>query len=339
MIYTLDDALALHDESVVIDLHADTAKLMAKTGLDITREHARILPGAGNLVGHIDLPRLTQGKVTAQFFSYWTFPLPERGCARDVHAQINAVDAVTHTDAGLRWTLSADAVCDAKRAGYIGALGGIEGGQALEGDVTRIAEFAARGVRYLGLLHFSANAIGAPAHGRGADPDRGLSGFGIEVVRACEAAGVVIDLAHINRKGYFDALSYARLPPMVSHTGVSGVHAHWRNIDDEQIRAVAERGGVIGVIFSRRYLGSKSIDAVVDHLLHVLRIGGEEVAALGSDFDGFVAPPVGLEDVSCLPQLTLRLMQRGVGIATIKKLLGENVLRVLSACPPKVSHG
>jgi membrane dipeptidase len=120
---------------------------------------------------------------------------------------------------------------------------------------------------------------------------------------------------------------------MVSHTGVLGVHEHWRNIDDEQIRAVANNGGCIGIIFSRRYLGSASIESVVDHIKHVIDVAGEDVPALGSDFDGFVVPPVGLEDIAAMPNLTVALSRRGIGNRVLEKILGGNVLRVLDAVP------
>jgi membrane dipeptidase len=188
-------------------------------------------------------------------------------------------------------------------------------------------------VRYLGLLHFSANAIGRPAKGRGADAAAGLTGFGRDVVRECERTGVIVDLAHINRRGYFDALELATLPPMVSHTGVLGVHQHWRNIDDEQLRGIADKGGCVGVIFARKYLGSASIEAVVDHIAHIIDVAGEDVPALGSDFDGFVVPPIGLEDVAAMPNLTVALSRRGISDRVLEKILGGNVLRVLDAVP------
>jgi membrane dipeptidase len=147
---------------------------------------------------------------------------------------------------------------------------------------------------------------------------------------------VVVDLAHINRKGFFDVLAVSTAPPMVTHTGVSGVHPHWRNIDDEQIRAVADKGGCVGIIFAKRFLGGKSVEAVVDHLCHVIDVAGEDVPALGSDFDGFVIPPTGLEDVSCMPNLTVALSRRGVPVRVLEKLLGGNVLRVLESVPPTV---
>ena len=334
MSLTLDEARALHAEVHVLDLHADTAKLMDKLGYDLAARHERPMPKAVNLFGHVDLPRMRDGGMAGQFFSFWTTPYPERGCAKAVTRQLDALDqAMAKHPEQLAWTRTGADVRAAKAAGQIAALGGIEGGQALEGDLETIEAFSRRGVRYLGLLHFSQNAIGRPAKGRGSDASAGLTAFGRDVVRECERCGVIVDLAHINRQGYFDALELATVPPMVSHTGVLGVHEHWRNIDDEQIRALADKGGCVGIIFSRKYLGSASIDAVVDHLLHVIDVAGDDVPALGSDFDGFVVPPEGLEDVAAMPNLTVALSRRGVPPRVLEKILGGNVLRVLDEVP------
>jgi len=331
----LAEARALHDEVCVLDLHADTPKLMERIGYDLAHAHHRRLPRRLNYAGHVDLPRMREGGMAGQFFGMWTVPYPERGCAASIHRQLDALDlAIDRHPAEVAWALTADDIRAAKAQGRVAALAGIEGGQALEGGLDPIEPFARRGVRYLGLLHFSANAIGKPARGRGEDPDVGLSTFGKDVVRECERVGMVVDLAHVNRKGFFDALEIATRPLMVTHTGVDGVHPHWRNLDDEQIRAVADNGGAIGIIFARRFLGGASIEAVCDHILHVLKVGGEDVPALGSDFDGFVIPPEGLEDVACLPKLTAALSRRGVSDAVLKKILGDNVMRVLAEVPP-----
>ena len=334
MTLTFDEARALHAECCVLDLHADTAKLMDKLGYDVAMRHDRPMPTPVNVFGHVDLPRMRDGGVAGQFFSFWTAPYPERGCARSVADQLDALDdaMAKHPDE-LAWTRTGAEVRAAKAAGQIAALGGIEGGQALEGRLDAIEPFARRGVRYLGLLHFSANAIGRPAKGKGSDGSVGLTAFGADVVRECERCGVIVDLAHINRRGFFDALALATQPPMVSHTGVLGVHQHWRNIDDEQLRAVADKGGCVGVIFARKYLGSASIEAVVDHLLHIIDVAGDDLPALGSDFDGFVVPPVGLEDIAALPNLTVALSRRGVAPRVLEKILGGNVLRVLDTVP------
>ncbi len=335
---TPDEARQFHAECCVMDLHADTAKLMDKLGYDLAARHEWRPPRLANYAGHLDLPRMRDGGLAGQFFGLWTMPSvldrKERGCAASVASQLDALDdAMAKHPTQLTWARTGAEVRAAKASGRIAALGGIEGGQALEARLDVIEPFARRGVRYLGLLHFSANAIGAPAKGRGSDPSQGLTEFGRDVIRECERCGVIVDLAHINRRGFMEAIELATLPLMVSHTGVVGVHKHWRNIDDEQLRAVAAGGGCVGVIFAPRFLGGASIDSVIEHLLHIIDVAGEDAPALGSDFDGFVIPPDGLEDIAALPNLTVALARRGVATRVIEKILGGNVLRVLDAVP------
>ena len=143
-----------------------------------------------------------------------------------------------------------------------------------------------------------------------------------------------MDLAHINRTGFFEALEASLHPVLVTHTGVTGVHPHWRNIDDEQLRAISARGGCVGVIFAPRFLGSDGIDAVCAHILHIIKVAGEDAPALGSDYDGMITPSRGLEDVTGLPRLTAALIARGRPRETIKKVLSTNALRVLAEVPP-----
>ncbi len=336
MSLTPDEARALHDEVCVIDLHADTPKLMDKLGYDLAERHERPMPKRVNLVGHVDLPRLRDGGVAAQFFAFWTWPSYVPGtvksCTQSVVHQLDALDeAVAKYPEQLAWTRTGADIRAAKAAGKIAILGGIEGGHALDGKVENIEMFSRRGVRYLGPLHLWPNALGGTS--RKPKRDDGLTDLGRDVIRECERCGVIVDLAHINRRGFFEALELTTLPLMVTHTGVKGVHQSWRNLDDEQIRAVADRGGCVGIIFARQFLGGKSIEAVVDHIAHVIDVAGEDVPALGSDFDGFVVPPEGLEDIAAMPNLTVALSRRGIPTRVIEKILSHNVLRVLDAVP------
>src|SRR6185503_5965539 len=153
----LPAARALHDEVCAIDLHADTPKLMDAFGYDLGKRHAP-LPRRAGYFGHVDLPRMREGGLGAQFFGLWTFPLPRAGCAASVHRQLDALDeACARNAGGMVRCRTYDEVVAARAAGKVAALAGIEGGHALEGRIERVAEFAKRGVRYLGLLHFSAN--------------------------------------------------------------------------------------------------------------------------------------------------------------------------------------
>jgi membrane dipeptidase len=332
----LEEARALHDHVPVIDLHADTPKLMHWLGYDLAEHHERPMPRPWNYAGHVDLPRMRAGGMAAQVFGMWTWPYPQGGCAASVHHQLDALDAAVraHPEQLVQATTAED-VRAAHARGAIAALAAIEGGQALEGDLDHVAAFAARGVRSIGLLHFTANQLGTPAYGVGAQPERGLTTFGKDAIREMNRLGVIVDLAHINRAGFFDAIEITQAPVMVTHTGVLGVHRVWRNIDDEQLRAVALTGGCVGIIFAKRFLGGNDVERVVDHLMHILDVAGEDVPALGSDFDGLVVPARGLDDISDMPRLTAALARRGLPEHVLHKILGGNALRVLADVPPR----
>jgi membrane dipeptidase len=332
------EARQFHGAVPVVDLHADTPKLMVHTGYDLHQRHGHPVPSRVNYAGHVDLPRLREGGVAAQVFGLWTFPYPERGCARAIHRQLDSLARAANAKPGaIAMARSADDIRACHKRGTVAALSGIEGGHALEGDLRNLERFGKRGVAYLGRVHFTPNAIGrpqksfGPAVGLPGHRDDGLTRFGHAVVEELNRQNILVDLSHINRQGFYDAVDNNRGPIMVSHTGVAGVHAHWRHIDDDQLRAIANAGGCVGIMFSRRFLGGPGLDALCAHILHVIEVAGAECPALGSDFDGFVVPPRGLEDVSLLPALTLALSQRGLGERALRGILGGNAMRVLGA--------
>jgi len=251
-----------------------------------------------------------------------------------IDEQIDALEtAIAYAPERLAKVRTALELETARAQGKVGALLGIEGGHALEGSLRTLDHFARRGVRYLGLCHFSSNELCFPAYGRGRDDDAGLTPFGRDVVKRCEDLGVIVDLAHINRKGFLEACAMAKRPPIVSHTGVIGAFQHWRNIDDDQLRAIADKGGVVGVIFCPKFLGGDGLEPVVRHLLHIINVCGEDAPALGSDWDGFIVPTNDLCDAAHLPLLTDALLQAKMPEQTIAKILRTNGLRVLHEIP------
>jgi membrane dipeptidase len=164
----------------------------------------------------------------------------------------------------------------------------------------------------------------------------GLSERGKAYVERLNAKKIFVDLAHINRAGFFDAVAVhdRSQPLLVSHTGLMGVHRHWRNIDDEQVRAVAETGGVVGVIYHSAYLGDPMFRGraatIVDHLEHLLNVGGDDVAALGSDWDGAIITPRDMRTCLELPRLVQPMLDRGWKAERIRKVLGENFLAAVT---------
>jgi membrane dipeptidase len=328
--YGTDEAREIHARFPAIDLHADSLMWSHWVGYDLHARHEPPLPWAA-LGGHVDVPRLLEGGFSAQFFGLVSIPVGQRaGLSAVIDGQIDALDrAIAQNPARLAKVRAAADIRSARARGAIGALLGIEGAHALEGDLDKLDHFARRGVRYVGLLHFSANAAGFPAYGRGRRDTQGLKPFGRELVRRAEALGVLVDLAHINRKGFLEACEMAERPPIVSHTGVAGAFEHWRNIDDEQLRAVADRGGVVGIIFCPKYLGGDGLAPVVKHIQHVIDVCGEDTPALGSDWDGFIVPTNDLCDAAHLPLLTDALLKAGLGEEAIGKILHRNAMRVL----------
>jgi membrane dipeptidase len=328
------EARALHARSPAIDLHADSLMWSRWVGYDLHARHDPPLPYAA-IGGHVDVPRLVEGGIGAQFFGLVSLPIGQRrGLASVVDEQIDALHTAIRADPErLVLTRRAEEVEAASARGAVAALLGIEGAHALEGEIERLTHFARRGVRYLGLAHFSSNEACSPAFGWGRRDVEALTPFGREVVRRCEDLGVIVDLAHINRAGFLEACAMARRPPIVSHTGVLGAFKHWRNIDDDQLRAVAELGGCVGVIFCPKFLGGSGLEPVVKHLDHIVKVVGQDAVALGSDWDGFIVPTQELCEASRLPLLTDALLGAGWSEAAIGKLLRGNALRVLRDNP------
>ncbi|MBL8608958.1 MAG: membrane dipeptidase [Myxococcales bacterium] len=326
------EAHALLARYPAIDLHADSLMWTRWIGYDLHKRHSPPLPKAA-LGGHVDVPRMREGGMGAQFFGLVSLPIADRmkGMARVIDEQIDALEeTIARKPDALRLVRTAADVERAQADGAVSALLGIEGAHALEGDLDKLDGFAARGVRYLGVLHFSSNEAGFPAYGRGRRDQEGLTAWGFALVERCEARGVIVDLAHINKRGFLDACRVAKKPPIVSHTGVLGAFEHWRNIDDEQLRAVSDKGGVVGVIFCPRFVGGDGLEPVVKHLLHVIGQVGEDHAALGSDWDGFIVPTAPLADPTGIPLLVDALLGAGLSERTIAKVVRLNTLRVLA---------
>jgi membrane dipeptidase len=205
----------------------------------------------------------------------------------------------------------------------IGGLLGIEGAHALEGKLENLEKAYEAGVRLIGPSHFFDNEMGGSAHGESGE---GLTEFGKQVIRRMNEMNMVIDLAHASPKMFDDVLDISEKPVMVSHTGIRAILNSPRNLSDEQIRKIAENGGIIGIAFFDRTVGEDEIKGIVSSMKRVKNLVGVEHVALGSDYDGSVAVPF---DITGLPLIVEALLNDGFTEDEIRAIMGENVKRFL----------
>ena len=329
------EAIELYASSEVVDLHVDSFIWSRVFGYDLLQRHGRGLLG-GRGYSQVDLPRLEDARIGGALWSITTNPLRNAaGRARaftDNLASMKAwIDAAPE-----RWSLvrTADEHGAARARKLHAVFLSVQGGNALDAVDERV--LADRALTAVTLVHLSNSTIGTTSSPLRSARSSGLTKRGYELIERLNAHRIFVDLAHISPQGFADAVRVhdASQPLMVSHTGLSGVHPLWRNIDDQQLKQVADSGGVIGVIFHSAYLGDPywgagRVDRIAAHLEHIVRVVGADHAALGSDWDGAIVTPRDMPTCSELPRLVQALLDRKVAHDAIQKLLGASFLRAL----------
>jgi membrane dipeptidase len=342
-------ARAVHAGLVVVDLHADP--------LLWNRDLAR---RAGH--GHVDLPRLRQGNLALQVFGVATktpwglnFERNESDTAdmmtslvvlqrrpprtwrslferaRDQAARLEALAQasggsfrVLRTKGDLE-RLLADRAADPS---LVGGLLAIEGLHALEGRLEHVDGLFDAGFRMMGLAHFFDNEVAGSAHGA---EKGGLTPLGVQVVARMEALGIALDLAHASPRALDDALARATKPVVVSHTGVQGTCPGPRNLSDDQLRRIAAQGGVVGIGYFDGAVCGDDVAAITRAFRHARDVVGASALAFGSDWDGSTVTPF---DAADLPRLTEALQGAGFAPDELRRVAGENALRVLRQTLP-----
>lgn len=340
------EAAALLLDSDVIDLHLDSfiPPRLPLVRYDLFKQHRRGFLG-GRFFGHLDLPRIISGGLTGAMWSITTNPF-RRASRRWVVFQRNLARfraMVDATEGRLRLVRTAAEYRAARQAGAHGVFLSIQGGNALDAAPDGLAALGPEQpvvrVTLVHLTNATAGVTSSPL--RFWKGGRGLSDRGRDFVRMLNAHRVFVDLAHINARGFWDAVEvHDKSQPLIAtHTGVNGVRRIWRNLDDDQIKAVADTGGTVGVIFAQNFLrprgGAKDASLVVDHMAHVIDVAGEDFVSIGSDLDGAIVPPADLRDGRGYARLVQRMLDRGWSDVRIRKVLGGNFLRTLAALRPE----
>jgi membrane dipeptidase len=315
----------VHNRAFMIDLHNDAMEKMLDgyqlAGPRPTEDY------------HTDLPGMKRGGLDAQMFSIWISP-DTVGYYKWADSAISLLESqVAKNPDAIEMARTTSQIYALAAKKKIAAVVGVEGGHVIENDLSKLISLYKRGMRYLTITWNNSNEWATSAQDRNS-ATKGLTEFGKQVIRTLDSLGVLIDVSHTGIKTIDDILAVSKNPIIASHSGVWALNHHYRNLTDAQIRAIAARGGVIGVVFYPSFLSSTrkaTIDTVVKHIDYIKNLVGVDYISIGSDFDGIEIWPTGLENVTKYPDLTMALLKKGYTPADVRKILGANYMRVFEA--------
>lgn len=320
---------------LIVDTHIDYPE-MAKPGDDLVK----------GVAGHFDLSRARRGGLKTAFMAIYVAPEEDaKGLAASTaDARIRLVESVA-----ARWpalcalAATPDEVRRNAAAGRISLPMGMENGAPLGNDLANVRRYFDRGIRYITLCHTKNNQLCDSSTDK-APAWKGLSPFGCQVVAEMNRLGMMIDLSHTSDDTVEQVLALSKAPVIASHSSCRsfnspGTFGYKRNLSDDQIRALARKGGVIQITFGSAFLGDDyvkygvvaDVKDVAEHIHHAVQVAGVDHVGIGSDFDGVGrSVPTGLEDVSRYPNLIRELLKLGYRAQDIEKIFGGNLLRVWS---------
>ena len=325
----------------LIDMHCDTLWAMSK---DISRSvnHSVNQSVDQSLRRNsfcVDIEKLKRAGSMAQFFACFIYMDEISGEDRWMKGYQQALDmialgkkkiAADSNDISL--ALQFHELMAHCAEGKISAFLTIEEGGILDNQMERLEQLYEEGVRLMTLTWNHENCIGYP---NSRDPHLmglGLKAFGIEAVKRMNELGMLIDLSHMSDGGFWDVLKYSEKPVVASHSNARSLCNHPRNLSDEMIKALAEKGGVAGVNFYPYFVrenGKISAEDIADHIVHMYQVGGEDFVAIGTDFDGFDEGESDIKDIGQMNYVYDIVKKRGFTESQMEKIWCRNVLRVL----------
>jgi len=337
------DAAQLHADALVIDGHNDTLVAHIRrghqslTGREEGRElrHPTLIRWLrGPLESYhgdehqIDLPKMRAGGLDAAFFAIDCTVALKNHLAYALDGFGYLINDLAGHPGEMVIARTAADIEAAKANGQLAAVLALENSDGLERSVHVLHAYHALGVRSIGLTH---NPRSDVADGALDERDgSGLTHFGVRVVQEMNRLGMVVDIAHVNRRGVADVLELSEKPVLDTHACCRARCDHPRNLDDEQLRALAANGGVVGITYVKSFLRedrqTAGLDDVIAHLDHAVQLIGPEHVGLGSDFDG---GGTAIADATAVPRITEALLARGYGETAVRGILGLNYLRVL----------
>jgi len=316
----------------VLDSHCDTPLQLYRRQLDLAKDNDNT---------HVDFPKLKAGGVDGAFFALYTpNTMTQEESKQTADALLDAVMKCVEAnkDKAALTTTSAQAY-ENQANGLFSIFMGMENGLPIGKSLDALRDYYNKGVRYLTLTHNGNNDICDAAVAK-EKKWHGLSPFGREVVAEMNRLGMLIDVAHVSDETFWDVIKYSEKPFVSTHSCCRALSDRPRNMTDEMIKAMAEKGGVIQINFYPVFLDPTYEDGdpvrpsytkIVDHIDHVVEIAGIDHVGIGSDFDGIDYAPEGMEDASCMRKVFEEMERRGYGKNEISKVAGENFFRVFDA--------
>jgi len=304
------------------DAHCDTV-LRALDGIDLARGEARC---------QADIPKLKAGGVDLQVFAMWVDNTvsPKRSYDRLLRLLTQAVALANGAADTVAIVTGYEDFRKSLAQEKISLVLAVEGAHSLLPSVGSIDLCYHLGVRLITLCWNNTNWLASASRDAATFP-YGLTPLGRRVVKRISQLGIIVDVSHASERTFWDVAEVCDGPFVASHSCARGICDHVRNLDDEQLRAIAFAKGTVGVNFLKGFLssnGNATLETVVEHIEYILDRIGDEHVSLGSDFDGIPAGPRGLENATRYPALIDRLLERGHSEDTVGKIAGGNFLRV-----------
>jgi microsomal dipeptidase-like Zn-dependent dipeptidase/gamma-glutamyl-gamma-aminobutyrate hydrolase PuuD len=344
-------AKKIHEKIITIDSHCDTPMFFRYDGVDIIKNREfSVNPEDFDVEDEspmryttkVNVEKMQQGLMDSAFMVAY---IPQKGndeksmrqATEKAEYLLNKLRNQVKENAGMvEIACSADDSARLKKQNKKAIFLGLENGYALGNDIRNVDKFYDLGVRYITLCHNGDNPVCDSAV-RSAQTNNGLSKFGKEVVKRMNELGMMIDISHAGDKSFWDVIRLSAKPIIASHSSCRALCNHNRNLDDEQIKALAENDGVIQICLYRDFINENPPKAclsdAIKHLLHVVDLVGVEHAGIGSDFDGG-GELIGCRAANELLQITLRLIAEGFDDESIAKIWGGNILRVTGTSSP-----
>jgi membrane dipeptidase len=305
----------------LIDFHCDTIYKLRKEPSENLRKNSL----------SVDIEKLKNSGSIAQFFALY-IDLAE---TKDPFDEFNRMAAIFRKELEansdvLRFSGSYGELMENQKNGFISSFLTVEEGAALEGKISNLVELHRLGVRLITLTWNYPNEIGYPNF-QGKHSSMGLTDFGCEVVEAMNHYNMIVDVSHLSDKGFYDVSEVSRKPFMASHSNARSVTGNLRNLTDDMIRILGNKGGIVGVNFEKTFLGNSDqgkVSEMIRHIDHIRNVGGIEVLAIGSDFDGIDTPPE-ISDISQMGKLLNALDKSGYTENEIEKIFYRNGFRFI----------